>query len=200
MRYFSFLLILVLIGCAQQQQKTTPDTAVREDLPAVRQKGMEITKEAFGTLSNNLQQAMSEGGVSYALKFCNVEAIPLTDSLSEQTGTDIRRASHLPRNPLNEADSLEMESIREYLAKIKNNEALEPLTYRSGNAFIYHAPIRINNGLCLNCHGQPGSDITDDNLALINKLYSEDRATGFEMGDLRGIWSIRIPKSAIDSL
>ncbi len=199
MRYLSLIVILLLIGCAQQQESTT-DTAVREDLPAVKQKGMEITKEAFGTLSSNLQQAMSDGGVSHALKFCNVNAIPLTDSLSEQAGIDIRRASHLPRNPLNEADSLEMESIREYLAKIENNKAPEPLTYRSGNAFIYHAPIRINNGLCLNCHGQPGSDITEENLALINNLYSEDRAIGFEMGDLRGIWSIRIPKAAIDSL
>ncbi len=200
MRYITILLMLILTGCGQQKQETTADTAIREDLPAVREKGMEISKKAFGTLSGNLQQAVSEGGVSYALKFCNVEAIPLTDSLSEQSGIEIRRASHRPRNPANEADSLEMETIKKYLAKIENNEDPAPITYRYKKSFIYHAPIRINNGLCLSCHGQPGSDITEENLSVINELYPKDRATGFNMGDLRGIWSIRFPEAALDSL
>ncbi|MDX1585620.1 MAG: DUF3365 domain-containing protein, partial [Balneolaceae bacterium] len=133
-------------------------------------------------------------------KFCNVEAIPLTDSLSRNAGIEIRRASHRPRNPLNEADSLEMQTINAYLEQLENEQPLDPVTYRLGDDYIYHAPIRITNALCLNCHGQPGSDISEEHLAIINELYTNDKATGFEMGDLRGIWSIRFPKSAVDSL
>lgn len=200
MRYLIIVPLLILFGCGQQNQETETDTIVRDELPAVKQKGSEIAKQSFNTLSSNLKQALGEGGVSYALKFCNAEAMPLTDSLSRQTGIDIRRASHRARNPTNRADSLEMESIREFLRNIANNEEPEPITYRSKETYVFHAPIIINNGLCLNCHGQPGSDISEQNLTLINKLYAEDQATGFALGDLRGIWSIEFPKAAIDSL
>ena len=200
MRYLTLLFVIMLFGCRQQKQEPPPDSAVREDLPAVRQKGMEITKQAFGTLSSNLKQALEEGGVPYALKFCNIEAMPLTDSLSKRYGVELRRVSHRPRNPSNKADSLEMESIRQYRASIADNEELKPFTFRYEDAFLYHAPIQINSGLCLNCHGQPGTDISDQNLKVINELYPQDEATGFSMGELRGIWSIKFPKAAIDSL
>lgn len=200
MRYTIFLLMVAFIGCGQQQNNTSHELPVKEELPAVRQKGMEITKQAFGTLSSNLKMAMGEGGVSHALKFCNIEAMPLTDSLSDHFGVEIRRVSHQPRNPLNEADSLEMKSIREYQSSIENDEELKPYTFRAEDVFIYHAPIQINNGLCLNCHGQPGTDISDQNLKVINELYPQDKATGFSMGELRGIWTIRFPEAAIDTL
>ncbi|NGP76554.1 DUF3365 domain-containing protein [Balneolaceae bacterium YR4-1] len=200
MRNCFILFFLLLFGCGHPNGETGTETLARKDLPAVKQKGSEITGQAFNTLSSNLKQAMSEGGVAYALEFCNVKAIPLTDSLSQYTGIEIRRSSHRPRNPRNRADSLEMKSIREFMARIEQNEEPEPITYRSKNTYIYHAPIKINNGLCLNCHGQPGTDISEQNLALINKLYTEDQATGFSIGDLRGIWSIEIPKTVIDSL
>lgn len=200
MRIFIAAILLVFIGCGQQKKETYQDLPVKEELPEAKQKGMDITKQAFGTLSSNLKQAMSKGGVSHALKFCNIEAMPLTDSLSDHYGVKIRRVSHKPRNPLNKADSLEMESIRKYRASIENEEELKPYTFRAEKAFIYHAPIRINNGLCLNCHGQPGTDISDQNMKVINKLYPQDKATGFSMGELRGIWTIRFPEAAIDSL
>lgn len=199
MRYFVFLTLLVLFGCGQQKQESS-ESAVREGLPAVKGLGSDISKQAFNTLSSNLKQAMNKGGIAYALEFCNVEAIPLTDSLSRQTGIDIRRASHRPRNPMNRANSLEMKSIKEYLANIENDQEPEPITYRLKDKYVYHAPIRINNGLCLNCHGQPGTDISEENLSLINELYAEDQAKGFAMGDLRGIWSIEIPIAVVDSL
>ncbi|MDX1587045.1 MAG: hypothetical protein R3222_09880, partial [Balneolaceae bacterium] len=60
-------MILIIIGCSGQEQKANRDAAAREQLPTVRQQGMEISKQAFQTLSRNLKQAMSEGGIPYAL-------------------------------------------------------------------------------------------------------------------------------------
>lgn len=191
MIYASFLL---LIGCGRNTYKQRPlQWQLPFDTAAVVEEGREITQAAFRTLGSNLQQAMKEGGVEHALQFCSVEAIPLTDSLSARFSVKVGRASHRPRNPDNRADSLELVSIRNYLQQIEAGEKLSPAVYAAEQGLIFHAPIRIPGELCLNCHGQPGTDITGSNLELIRTLYPEDEATGFATGELRGIWTVRFP-------
>lgn len=189
---------LLLFSCGRQADNRQSADAVI-DTAAVLNEGSKITQAAFQTLSANLQQALDEGGVDHALQFCTVEALPLTDSLSTHFGVTLRRASHKPRNPANRADSLEFTSIQEYLRQIEQSQELTPNIYTTENNIIYHAPIRIPGQLCLNCHGRPGSDISEMNLKVINQLYPSDRATGFKQGDLRGIWSIRFPNDYFDT-
>jgi hypothetical protein len=55
----------------------------------------------------------------------------------------------------------------------------------------------IDNALCLNCHGKVGENVTQDTYQLIKDLYPGDSATGFEKGDLRGMWSIKMAKKQI---
>lgn len=55
------------------------------------------------------------------------------------------------------------------------------------------APIVLGNPLCLQCHGTPGEDIDPETLASIQKFYPNDKATGFKLGDLRGLWRITFP-------
>ena len=57
--------------------------------------------------------------------------------------------------------------------------------------------ITIPNGLCLNCHGEPGKEINESTLEKINSLYPEDKAIDFKVGDLRGMWSIEMPKKEV---
>jgi len=191
MRLLLCIFFVLLISCENQSDKQqTIDNIVTIDTTAVIEEGRAISKAAFNTLSSNLKQAMEEGGVEFALKFCNLEAMPLTDSLSSNYGIELRRASHQPRNPVNRADSLEMKTIVEYLSQIKEKGELKPVTYVRDKTIYYHAPIRITNQLCLNCHGKRGTDIAESDFETIQELYPEDEATGFEMGQLRGIWSI----------
>ncbi|MDR8394397.1 DUF3365 domain-containing protein [Aliifodinibius sp. S!AR15-10] len=189
------LILILLMGCGQQneQRPETRDAAI--DTTAVIAEGQKITQAAFQTLSSNLKQAMGEGGVEHAVQFCNIEAMPLTDSLATNFGVELRRASHRPRNPDNRADSLELASINKYLEQIEQEAELKPLVYAAGDQAVYHAPIRITNALCLSCHGKPGMDIQEDDLATIQKLYPNDEATGFEFGELRGIWSVNFPEA-----
>ena len=46
------------------------------------------------------------------------------------------------------------------------------------------------NPPCLQCHGTPNQDIAPETLAAIQKLYPDDKATGFKLGDLRGLWRV----------
>lgn len=188
--------LVLLLGCGPQDDRQNSGSAdAKLDTTAVISAGQEISQAAFQALSRNLQQAMKEGGVKNALEFCNVRAMTLTDSLASHYGIELRRASHQPRNPQNRADSLEMATIKEYIQKIEQGGELKPVTYADNNAITYHAPIRIPGQLCLNCHGNPGTDIAQSDLETIQELYPEDEATGFEMGELRGLWSIQFPPS-----
>ncbi|SHE88987.1 Protein of unknown function [Fodinibius roseus] len=203
MRFTLLLFFVLLVGCGPQDdsrpsESERMDIEAEIDTTAVVSAGQEISGAAFQTLSRNLQQAVKEGGVKNALEFCNVRAMPLTDSLAAHYGIKLRRASHQPRNPVNRADSLEMETIKEYIRKIEQGGELKPVTYARGNTITYHAPIRIPGQLCLNCHGSPGTDIAQSDLKTIQELYPEDEATGFEMGELRGIWSIQFPPGHFD--
>jgi hypothetical protein len=53
----------------------------------------------------------------------------------------------------------------------------------------YVEPIVIQP-LCLTCHG---SDLASDVAARISELYPADRALGYEVGDLRGVFWVEIP-------
>lgn len=198
MRLLLILMIIYFTGCAQKSDTEETDKTTEIDTTAVVREGKQITKAAFATLSSNLQQALSDGGVENALKFCNVEAMPLTDSLSTNYDVKISRVSHRPRNPANRADSLEMTTIKTYLEHIRQQTELNPEVYSEAKRIIYHAPIRINNPLCLNCHGKVGTDITETDLQTIKKLYPKDQAIGFSMGDLRGIWTVKFPADYFD--
>ena len=45
--------------------------------------------------------------------------------------------------------------------------------------------------LCLSCHG---SELAPDIATQITDLYPEDRAVGFEVGDLRGVFWLEFPR------
>jgi hypothetical protein len=53
----------------------------------------------------------------------------------------------------------------------------------------YVEPILVQP-LCLTCHGDP---LAPDIAARIDELYPEDRAVGYEIGDLRGVFWIEFP-------
>ncbi len=201
------IILLLLAGCTPQHDETIADRSVPVDTTTIIKDGRTITRDAFQSLSSKLGQAVQEGGISYALQFCNVEALPITDSLSAHHSVELRRASHRPRNPANRADSLEMKTIRSYLSQLEDQgpgrdedqKELKPRIYKDKEQIIYHAPIMINKGLCLNCHGSEGAQIQEKNLELIRQLYPDDEATGFEIGELRGIWSVEFPETYFEN-
>jgi len=159
----------------------------------VRKAGQLVASEAAKELSGNLGKAISEGGVSHAINFCNVEAMPLTQQLSEKLRVDIKRATHKPRNPANLADVEELQVIKKWQSQLESGEDIKPVLNKRQSYYEFYAPIRINNTLCLQCHGQRGTDISPENVELLSSLYQGDRATGFNMGDIRGMWAITMP-------
>ncbi len=149
--------------------------------------GTRITTEAFALLSKRLTEAIAKEGVPGAIGFCSEKALPLTASVN----ANLRRVSHKARNPKNKADATELEVLNAFRATMKAGKAPEPQVRRNADGSeTFFAPIVLANPLCLKCHGTPGADIDAETLSALRKLYPQDEATGFTLGELRGLWRV----------
>ncbi|WP_375584352.1 DUF3365 domain-containing protein [Cyclobacterium xiamenense] len=161
--------------------------------------GDEISQEAQAELIGALQKAIGEKGVPGAIDFCQVEALPITKKVSDKYEVEIRRVSAKNRNPANEPNELEKTLLDAYQYNVENDVDSRSNIQKveDGQVLLYTKAITIPGGLCLNCHGEPGKEIDQATLEKINTLYPEDKATDFKVGDLRGMWSISIPKKEV---
>lgn len=48
--------------------------------------------------------------------------------------------------------------------------------------------------MCLQCHGKPDEDIQKPTFKKIVNLYPKDKAIGYGINEVRGIWSITFNK------
>lgn len=186
--FYSIAAMLVLSGCTtQNNKKPLTETESRQ----YTENGKKIVKTTFEVLSGQLSQALARGGVSEAVTYCNLHAYPLVDSLSDKYNVRIKRATIWTRNVDNKADNDEEIVLKEY-AELKTAEKhLKPAVRRKANGdVVFYMPIQITTPLCLNCHGDIGTDITKVDYDIIKKLYPNDNAVGHSMEDLRGIWSV----------
>ncbi|MCP5521143.1 MAG: DUF3365 domain-containing protein [Verrucomicrobiales bacterium] len=198
--------LLLLAGCGPQPAEpvsnpgaadhSTPPPPAPPDLDALKSaallRGKSIVQEAFTVLSSQLGAALQSGGVSNALSLCSVKALPLTQLVGNTNQVTLRRVTHKPRNPANRANTDEqhlLDCFQEMLSAGTTN--LTPMVLTpSTNRISFCAPIVINNPLCLNCHGVPGETLLPAAATLLKQLYPTDEATGFKLGDLRGMWRV----------
>lgn len=163
---------------------------------SVRQKGEAVAAQAFGVLSSRLGQAIAEAGHTNAITFCSVHGLALTSAVGVTNDVVLRRVTHRPRSSRNRADANELALIRHYQREIAQGRALRAVvTTNKAAYFTYYSPIVLNLPLCLSCHGQPGTDISSATLEQIKKSYPTDEATGFKLGQVRGLWSVDFKRS-----
>ncbi|WP_101445321.1 DUF3365 domain-containing protein [Aquimarina sp. MAR_2010_214] len=153
-------------------------------------------KYALGTkkvLGKNLMGTIQKKGVVAALEFCNEKAYTLTDSMATVYNAQIKRVSDKPRNPLNRATAEELEYIEIFKNKITNDEGYEPITVETDKKTHFYYPITTNL-MCLQCHGKPKKDVQSKTLNILANLYPDDKALGYDINQVRGIWSISFEK------
>jgi ketosteroid isomerase-like protein len=164
---------------------------------ALRERGQRIVARTFAALSGELTKALTAGGVTNALPVCAEQASPLLVATARDEGVTIRRVTERHRNPANAPDEQERRVLERFAATLREGAPPVPVVHHQPDgAALYFAPIILNNPLCLRCHGTPGRDIQPDDLALIRKLYPGDRATGFALNDLRGLWRVDFPAAS----
>lgn len=147
------------------------------------------------TLGKRLQETVRQQGVAAAVKICSRDAQELTRNIGEEQGVIIRRTSLRVRNPANRPDPVERQILEqlEAMHRMKKlpQELSLPASYTTPSP-RYFRPI-IVQALCLHCHGQVDR-LTPQVRKLIHERYPEDRATGYQLGDLRGVISVTLPR------
>ncbi len=157
--------------------------------PSYAQIGLDMAFSTKAQLGKNLMGTMKEKGTNEALQFCNIKAIPLTDSMATVHRARIKRVSDKTRNSNNKANETELKSIESFKNVLVNGEEIKPILETKNDSVYFYYPI-VTNGMCLKCHGSKET-IDPDVLASLNKLYPTDAATGYTENEVRGIWSIQ---------
>lgn len=194
-RYKNILFIIFLISIASCDTTFNKDkkseVIVLTDLEKEQYltKGKEIIVKTGETLTKELKTKISEGGAEAAINYCNVAALPLTDSIANLYDVKLRRVSDKIRNPANAPDSLEKQVIRDYKASLIAGEPIQAKVISENGNIRFMAPIILND-LCLKCHGTADENISSNDLSIILMKYPKDLAVNYKVGELRGIWSV----------
>ncbi len=210
--YSFFLVIFISAGWSCTSDKKIDGNVVQEEIKdreikkiseaeiinKVNEIGNSIATAAKNTLGQNLQKAIQQGGLEHAIDFCNLNAMPLVDSLSKVYGAEIKRVSLKARNPIDLPNAEERLVLEAYAYQWKDSIPLQTNVQPiDENKYLFTKAILVDNALCLSCHGTFDNGMLKETDDFIKIKYPEDHATGYQIGDLRGMWSIIIMKKNV---
>ena len=190
-----FLFPAVVFGCVHNQSgltETEKEKAIKLGNVAV----MKLMKE----LKTNLGMALKEGGFPKAIDFCADKAQKLTQKVNrELVVVKVKRVSDRFRNPADKPDALDLKVINYFKEKLKEGKLPPYYVVESKEngkrVVIYYKPIRVAP-FCLNCHGDP-TRMNPEVLRILKEKYPNDRALGYRVGDLRGVFKVVIPEEKL---
>jgi hypothetical protein len=102
------------------------------------------------------------------------------------------------RNPKDYPSELEKQILEAYKFQLNDSLGLQANVQPIGeDQYLFTQPIMVEGALCLTCHGKPENGLLKETNDFIKSKYPKDQATGYEIGDLRGMWSITFPKKKV---
>ena len=197
----ALLAVTALNACVSDAPEIAPvepvlDGAVRDSITT---RAQPVAGALMQTLSGQLVNAIQEGGPVAAVEFCNIQALSLTQQVSEEQGMRVFRTSRRLRNPNNAPDAAAQLALDWFEAQEERTGTMPDAHVQAlpDGSHRYYQAIRIGEP-CLGCHGAmdalaPG--IPD----VLQRLYPDDAAVGYSVGDWRGILGIHLPGDATDA-
>jgi hypothetical protein len=198
-RIFIFSLLTIAFASCQapapEAEKASESTVPTEQKTSSTplERGNRITFEAQGALLGQVSQAIQQGGPQYAIGYCSLKANPILDSVAKKEKVSIQRLALRHRNPNNYLKTPEDSAV--YLSFEKALAAGQPapaILKTTAEGRYFYKPIVMGMEACLKCHGSPKKQINAATLGAIAKVYPNDKAVNFALGDLRGMWKIEL--------
>jgi hypothetical protein len=156
----------------------------RADSPELA-RGAALVGAFRAELQETLRQELERDAVE-AIAVCR-ERAPEIAAARSRDGVRLGRTSHRLRNPANAAPEWVRPLLAAYLASPADRAPRAvPLP---GDRWGYVEPIAVQ-APCLTCHGEV---LAPALAARIAELYPEDRAVGFRLDDLRGVFWVEFP-------
>jgi len=199
--FVSTLSLLLLTACDKQTEKNTSNDTTNKtvkttmessnkpiDKKAAIEEAKKITMAFGGALKSRLQAAMKEGGPINALSVCNTEAMPITAQAAKENNALVSRVSLKNRNPNNTPNDWQKAVLEDFDTRASKGEYIKKMAFakivdNNGKKQLHFMKALPTGGICLTCHG---SNIAPDVQAKLKELYPDDKATGYQLGQVRG--------------
>ena len=186
------LLLVFSMGCTQQATPVADDAEKFEAInewteQQTRQKkvALEAKERLFNSLLKELGESLAQNGPAKSISVCKDRAPKIALDVQNETGVKIGRTSHKLRNNKNVVPKWAAKFVRDQV----ENEVAVKLPEESLGLLL---PIRLMP-TCTLCHGKK-QQIMPAVRSAIEANYPNDRATGFEIGDIRGYFWMEVPK------
>jgi hypothetical protein len=188
MKRIATALIVILSPVTLTTAEPVPETAWIEQ-------SRQLTLQLGGQLKGELTKAIADGGPIAAINVCYTRAPEIAAQLSKSSGARVGRTALRVRNPSNAPDSLERSVLEQFATDLGSGPIDRPLEavfeIRRGDALERRYMRAIpTDALCLTCHGET---LAPELAAAIARNYPGDQGTGFELGQLRGAFSVIWP-------
>ena len=193
-------LFVLLAACGRAPEPSVAPPPPRGlSIPAGAEAETVRAKEAvaaFGAeLRAKLTSAIAEGGAVGAIEVCSKVAPELAKAHGEKSGLTIRRATTRMRNPDNESDDWEIDTLASFAARMRDGATVQELetaetTTLDGQPVLRYAKVIVIEPVCLTCHG---TTIAPPIAQKLRDLYPDDKAIGYQAGDLRALFSVVVP-------
>ena len=149
--------------------------------------------KALGSeLKATLQASVKKDGAIEAISVCNTKAPQISEKISQEKGLSVARTALKYRNEGNKPDAWEKKVLQQFEQRKIQGEAVNALEFSEiteldGKKVFRYMKAIPTGEVCLACHG---SNVTPAISERINSLYPNDKATGFNKGDIRGAFTI----------
>lgn len=171
-------------------QTMASSSAEKTNLSALEERAQSAISVFQNALKSELMAAMQKGGPKAAVEICNEKAPQIAEKVNLDNGVIISRTSLKVRNPDNEPSEWEKTVLEDFEKRKSGGEAIQDMiSYKNeDNVYTYMKPIPMM-GMCASCHG---SHVPQPLYKDIKKFYPNDKAIGFEPGDIRGAFVVEI--------
>lgn len=154
----------------------------------------QIIKQLASGLKQELKTAIQTKGLAAAIQTCKIQAPLLTGEVSNSSPLIIKRTSLKLRNPANSPDAWEQKVLMDFEKQLAQGVAMDQLIYtevvkNEGKKIYRHMRAIPTQPICLTCHGEQ-KILSTEVKNMLNKEYPDDRAIGFNVGELRGAFSV----------
>jgi hypothetical protein len=195
---WKYLLSAVLVwGFAQAEAQSGTEQQAGQSPGAIdAETEIERAKSAIGVfaaaLQSELKSAMKEGGPVNAIGVCNTEAMTITQAVATDQGLQLSRVSLRNRSPANAPLDWQKAVLKSFEVRKNSGENPASLTWHEITDVDGRQQFRFMKAIptgpvCLQCHG---GSIAPEVKARLDELYPQDKATGFETGDIRGAFVV----------
>jgi hypothetical protein len=184
---------LFLLTCAFAYLALWPFPAQAEDTPSLQhaefvEQARQNAQAFAAQLKQTLVAAIQAGGLANGIEVCHSRAPEIAAEYSSD-GWQLKRVSSKTRNPNNRPDAWERQVLEMFDAQAAAGAAVETLATVEQVDGQYRFIKAINtDAVCLACHG---ANVSREVEAALAERYPDDRARGYQAGDIRGAVSIR---------